>query len=62
MFSCDLLVTMDKSCWAQSLKLCSCCLLCAGEDLLSLSDDVDEGCQWELQRDEGWTLYWDPQA
>jgi hypothetical protein len=37
-------------------------LLCAGEDLLSSSGDVDEGCQWEVQTDEGWDLYWDSQA
>jgi hypothetical protein len=36
--------------------------LCAGEELLPLSDDVDEGCQWEVQTDEDWTPYWDPQA
>jgi hypothetical protein len=34
-------------------------LLCAGEDL-SLSGDADEGCQWEIQSDKGWTPYWDP--
>jgi hypothetical protein len=34
----------------------------AGEEVLPLSDDVDEGCQWEVQTDEGWTPYWDPQA
>jgi hypothetical protein len=36
--------------------------LCAGEELLPLSNDANEGCQWEVQTDEGWTLYWDPQA
>jgi hypothetical protein len=36
--------------------------LCAGEELLPLSSDVDERCQWEVQTDEGWTPYWDPQA
>jgi hypothetical protein len=34
--------------------------LCAGEELLPLSGDVDEGCQWEVQTNEGWTPYWDP--
>jgi hypothetical protein len=34
----------------------------AGEKLLPLSGDADEGCQWEVQTDEGWTLYWDSQA
>jgi hypothetical protein len=28
--------------------------LCAGEDLLPSSADADEGCQWEIQTDEGW--------
>jgi hypothetical protein len=28
--------------------------LCAGEDLPLSSGDVDEGCQWEIQADEGW--------
>jgi hypothetical protein len=46
------LVTLDKSC----------CLLCAGEELLPLFDEVDEGCQWDVQIDEGWTPYWDPHA
>jgi hypothetical protein len=36
--------------------------LCVGEELLPLSGDADEGCQWEVQTDEGWTLYWDPQV
>jgi hypothetical protein len=31
-------------------------------ELLPLSSDVNEGCQWEVQTDEGWTLYWDPQS
>jgi hypothetical protein len=31
--------------------------LCAGEELFPLSSDVDEGCQWEVQIDEGWTPY-----
>jgi hypothetical protein len=41
------------------LKLCSCCLLCAGEDV---TGDADEGCQWEVQTDVGWAPYWDPQG
>jgi hypothetical protein len=36
--------------------------LCAGEKLLPLFGDVDEGCQWEVQTDEDWTPYCDPQA
>jgi hypothetical protein len=35
--------------------------LCAGKDL-PLSSDTDKGCQWDIQADEGWTPYWDPQA
>jgi hypothetical protein len=30
--------------------------LCASEDLLP-SGDADEGCQWEVQTDEGWVPY-----
>jgi hypothetical protein len=36
--------------------------LCAGEDLPSSSGDADEGCQWEIQTDEGWVSYWDSQV
>jgi hypothetical protein len=49
MSSGDLLVTLDKS--------CSYCLLCAGEELLPPFGDADEGCQWEVQTEEGWTPY-----
>jgi hypothetical protein len=35
--------------------------LYAGDDL-SPSDDADEGCQWEVQTNEGWVPYWDSQA
>jgi hypothetical protein len=31
--------------------------LCAGEELPPLFGDADEGCQWEVQTDEGWTPY-----
>jgi hypothetical protein len=34
----------------------------AGEDLFPLSGKANEGCQWEVQTDDGWTPYWDPQA
>jgi hypothetical protein len=30
-------------------------------DLLILIN-ADEDCQWEVQTDECWTPYWDPQA
>jgi hypothetical protein len=30
--------------------------------MFPLFGDVDEGCQWEVQTDEGWTPYRDPQA
>jgi hypothetical protein len=36
--------------------------MCVGDELLPLSSDADEGCQWEVQTDEGWAPYWDPQA
>jgi hypothetical protein len=36
--------------------------MCAGEKLLPPSSDADEGCQWEVQTDEGWAPYWDPHA
>jgi hypothetical protein len=35
--------------------------LCAGEELLPLSDDAVEGCQWKAHNGDGWTPYWDPQ-
>jgi hypothetical protein len=35
--------------------------LCVGEEL-PLSSDADEVCQWEVQTDECWAPYWDPQA
>jgi hypothetical protein len=31
-------------------------ILCAGGDLSPSSDDVDEGCQWEIQTDEDWVF------
>jgi hypothetical protein len=36
--------------------------LCAAEDLPPLFGDVDDCCQWEVQTDAGWILYWDSQA
>jgi hypothetical protein len=36
--------------------------LCAGEDLPLSSGDADEGCQWEIQTNEGWIFYWDSQV
>jgi hypothetical protein len=33
--------------------------LYAGEDLPPSFGDADEGCQWEIQTDEGWVSYWD---
>jgi hypothetical protein len=30
--------------------------------MIPLAGDADEGCQWKVQTDEGWTPYWDPQA
>jgi hypothetical protein len=43
-------------------QACSCCILCAGEELLPLSGNADKGCQWEVQIGKGWALYWDHQA
>jgi hypothetical protein len=34
--------------------------LCAGEELLPLFGNAGEGCQCEVQTDDGWTLYWEP--
>jgi hypothetical protein len=31
----------------------------AGEDLPPSSGNADEGCQWEIQTEEGWVPYWD---
>jgi hypothetical protein len=36
--------------------------MCAGEELLPLAGEANEGCQWEVQTGEGWTLYLDPLA
>jgi hypothetical protein len=30
--------------------------------MLPLTGDANEDCQWEVQTDEGWTPYRDPQA
>jgi hypothetical protein len=47
-------------CWSSWISLAECSrsrfalfLQCANEDLPPLSDDADEGCQWEVQTDEG---------
>jgi hypothetical protein len=34
--------------------------LCVGEELLPVSSNADEGCQWEVRTDEGWAPYLDP--
>jgi hypothetical protein len=31
--------------------------MCTGEDLPPPFGDVNEGCQWEIQTDEGWVPY-----
>jgi hypothetical protein len=36
--------------------------LFVGEDLPPPSGDTNEGCQWEVQTDEGWVPNWDSQA
>jgi hypothetical protein len=43
---------------AQAFTLVVFIYLCAGDDLPP-SGDADEGCQWEIQTDEGWIYYWD---
>jgi hypothetical protein len=47
---------------AQAFALVIFIYLCAGEDLPSFSGDTDEGCQWEIQTDEGWVPYWELQV
>jgi hypothetical protein len=36
--------------------------LCPGEDLPPPSADANEGCQWEVQTEDGWVPYWYSQA
>jgi hypothetical protein len=36
--------------------------LSVGEDLPLSSGDADDGCQWEVQTDEGCVPYWDSQV
>jgi hypothetical protein len=43
---------------AQAFALVVFICLCTGEDVPPFGD-VDEGCQWEVQTDEGWVPYWD---
>jgi hypothetical protein len=62
MSSGDLLVTLVSLAKHSRSSFALVVFLCAVEELLPLSDDADDGCQWEVQTDEGWTLYWDPQA
>jgi hypothetical protein len=47
---------------AQSFALVIFIYLCAGEDFHPSFGDADEGCQWEIQTDEGWVPYWDSQV
>jgi hypothetical protein len=47
---------------AQAFALVIFIWLCAGKDVPPPSGDADEGCQWEVQTDEGWVPYWDSQA
>jgi hypothetical protein len=47
---------------AQAFALVVFIYLCAGEDLSPSFDDVDKGCQMEIQTDEGWVLYRDSQV
>jgi hypothetical protein len=47
---------------AQSFALVVFIYLCACEDLPPPSGNTDEGCQWEIQTDEGWVSDWDSQV
>jgi hypothetical protein len=47
---------------AQAFALVVFIYLYTGDDLPPSFDDVDEGCQWEIQTDEGWVPYWDSQV
>jgi hypothetical protein len=56
---CGLRVTTDKSLLsvaAQAFALAVFIYLYEGDDLPP-SDNADEGCQWEIQADEGWVPY-----
>jgi hypothetical protein len=44
---------------AQAFSLVVFICMCAGEDVAPSSGDADEGCQWEVQTNEGWVPYWD---
>jgi hypothetical protein len=46
----------------QSFALVVFIYLCVGEDLPPSLGDANEGCQWEVQTDEGWVPYWDAQV
>jgi hypothetical protein len=41
----------------QAFAFCGFVSLCAGQDLPLSSGDTDEGCQWEIQTDDGWVPY-----
>jgi hypothetical protein len=41
---------------AQAFSLVVFICMCAGEDVPP-SDNADEGCQWEVQTDEGYVSY-----
>jgi hypothetical protein len=42
---------------AQAFVLVVFIYLCADEVLPPSSGDADEGCQWEIQTEEGWVPY-----
>jgi hypothetical protein len=54
-FAC--LVVIFWSPWIVTPVLLLWFFLCAGKELLPLSGDADECCQWKVQTDKGWTLY-----
>jgi hypothetical protein len=49
----------ERSCSSFALVVS---LLCASEDLPPPFGEADEGCQWEVQTDEGWVTYYDSQV
>jgi hypothetical protein len=44
---------------AQTFALVAFIYLCAGEDISPSFGDIDEGCQWEIQINEGCVPNWD---
>jgi hypothetical protein len=47
---------------AQASALVVFIYLCADENIHPSFGDADEGWQWEIQTDEDYVSYWDPQV